>query len=264
MNTAETRCKQCGALYRKNTEASEELKKILKGKIDYVPSCKCHEMFWENQLKDMEEKSEEERKKNKGRKYMKYSITGAKFEESLFENGDMNDKNFQICHRYACSFLKKDVGIGLVLYGDVGTGKTFGSSCIANHLMNNGKSVFVINLGLYLNKLKSEWSIGEKEMLKMAGECDLLIIDDFGAEKVSDWVLEKVFLLIDERYRTGKPLIISTNLNYDKGGINCEIRRIFGKRIKDRIDAICFPVSYKGESKRKADWQKNLKMFIDK
>ena len=54
----------------------------------------------------------------------------------------------------------------------------------------------------------------EAEVLKKVSECDLLIIDDFGAEKITDWVLEKVFLLIDTRYKTEKPLIITTNLEY--------------------------------------------------
>ena len=105
--------------------------------------------------------------------------------------------------------------------------------------MERGKSVMALNLGLYLARLKSDWSRTETEILDKISECDLLIIDDFGAERVTDWVLEKVFLLIDVRYKSEKPIIISTNLEYRKDR-ECDIARVFGKRVKDRITiAVC-------------------------
>ena len=119
-----------------------------------------------------------------------------------------------------------------------------------------------LNLGLYLNKLKSEWSRAETEILDKISECDLLIIDDFGAEKVTEWVLEKVFFLIDARYRMRKPFIISTNLQYKTDENICEIHKVFGKRIRDRINEVCCPILFKGESRRKSPADKFAKLFL--
>ena len=101
----------------------------------------------------------------------------------------------------------------------------------------------------------------EVEVLKKAAECDLLIIDDFGAEKISDWVLEKVFLLIDTRYKSEKPIIISTNLEYIKDK-DCDISKLFGKRIKDRINEMCYGLCYRGKSRRKAADDKFKELII--
>ena len=101
----------------------------------------------------------------------------------------------------------------------------------------------------------------ETEVLKKVSECDLLIIDDFGAEKITDWVLEKVFLLIDTRYKTEKPLIITTNLEYRKDE-NCDIEKIFGRRIKDRINEMCYPLCFLGESRRKGAEESFLEIIL--
>lgn len=126
--------------------------------------------------------------------------------------------------------------------------------------MERGKSVMALNLGLYLARLKSDWSRTETEILDKISECDLLIIDDFGAERVTDWVLEKVFLLIDVRYKSEKPIIISTNLEYRKDR-ECDIARVFGKRVKDRINEMCYPLFFYGESRRKPGTEKFKNLF---
>ena len=145
-----------------------------------------------------------------------------------------------------------------MFYGGVGTGKTFATACIANYLMERGKTVLVMNLGLYFNKL-TEWGDTEKIVLKQAEDCDLLIIDDFGAEKGLDksqtgWRGEKIYNLIDARYRSNKPLILSTNLIFDRDEKICELTKRFSvhgqNRIRDRITDMCFPVKVAGKSKR--------------
>lgn len=116
-----------------------------------------------------------------------------------------------------------------------------------------------MNLGLYLNKLTIEWGVAERESLKQVEECDLLVIDDFGGEKGLDrnqtgWRAEKIYNLIDARYRSEKPLIISTNLNFSEDEIRCELSEKFstqGKnRIRDRIVDMCFPMEVTGRSRR--------------
>ncbi len=248
------RCSICGSPYMKNTMLPEEMIKILGEKIRYIPSCKCHENFFERKIEELSLKADKERILNKGHKYKDFSVIDNKFLNSTFEKA-YHTKNLALCRKYAEAFLTKDVQVGLILYGSPGTGKSFDSACIANYLMEHGKSVLALNLGLYLNRLKLEWSNIEIEVLRKVAECDLLIIDDFGAEKPSDWLIEKAYLLIDTRYKSEKPMIISTNLKY-KVKCSCDISEIFGFRVKDRIREMCYEIYYDGKSRRK---EANLK-----
>ena len=91
------------------------------------------------------------------------------------------------------------------------------------------------------------------------------MIDDFGGEKGLDrnntgWRAEKIYNLIDTRYRSEKPLIISTNLNFNEDEEKCEISEKFStqgqNRIRDRIIDMCFPVQVMGKSRRGMTKQK--------
>ena len=129
------------------------------------------------------------------------------------------------------------------------------AACIANYLMENGRTVLALTLGGILRKIKSEgWDLMEVKLLEEIVRCDLLILDDVGVEKLGKWALEKVFNLIDERYRAGKALIVTTNLNYSKNRKSCEIDAYFKMgekdRIRDRLESMCLPVEVKGRSKR--------------
>ena len=256
------RCKECNAPYMKNNLLPEEMINILGDKIRYIPSCNCHEKVMERKIENFNRKIDEERVINKGNMYRDFSVIDERFRNSTFANAEMN-RNLELCLKYSKKFTNsRFVEVGLLLYGSSGTGKTFASACIGNHLMRNGKTVMALNLGLYLNKLKSEWSRAETEILDKISKCDLLIIDDFGTEKVTEWVLEKVFFLIDARYRMRKPFIISTNLQYKTDENICEIHKVFGKRIRDRINEVCCPILFKGESKRKSPADKFAKLFL--
>ena len=79
---------------------------------------------------------------------------------------------------------------------------------------------------------------------------DLVILDDLGAERQSQYALEKTFFVIDERYKTGKPLIVTTNQKLS----DMEAMRQSGhadyKRIYDRIFEMCIPIMFEGPSRR--------------
>ncbi|EJW98257.1 phage DNA replication protein [gut metagenome] len=194
---------------------------------------------------------------NRIKKYKDISVIDKKFIDSTFENSEMQDKHMDICKRFANKFV--EVGTapkGIMMFGSVGTGKTHASNCIANYLMNHNKTVLVMNLGLYINKLQREWAEAEKDVLDYIRSCDLLVIDDFGVEKVSEFIKDKTFALIDARYRTGKPVIITTNLNIE------DIKEKFGARISDRITEMCFQLAVIGESKRAKKTKNEFLEFI--
>ncbi len=237
------KCKYCGRPYKLNKHA-ELYPENLREKIKYIPDCECSVKAMQLELEQREKELDKERIQNKIKKYKDISVIDRKLLNADFKTAEQ-DKHIKLCQKYAEKFVKIGTAPqGLLLHGSVGTGKTFASACISNYLMENGKTVLVMNLGLYLIKLKKEWDEAESNVLEYVKHCDLLVIDDFGVEKVTEFVLDKAFALIDTRYRAEKPLIITTNLSLK------EITDKFGSRISDRLQEMCYPLRVEGQSKR--------------
>ena len=137
----------------------------------------------------------------------------------------------------------KENNLGLVIFGDVGTGKSYMAAAIANALIDRFVSVRMTNCSNIINAIFKDNSIIDE-----LDKFDLLILDDFGTERLTDFGEEQIYNIINGRYECGKPLIITTNLNLNEMK---EPQSISGKRIFDRIWEMCSPVEIKGESIRK-------------
>lgn len=87
----------------------------------------------------------------------------------------------------------------------------------------------------------------------------LLIIDDLGAERGTEYAVENVFNVIDRRYRSGKPLIITTNLHIS---MLTNEQSLDKKRIYDRILELCIPIGVNGASKRTATAKEKIKVLM--
>ena len=102
--------------------------------------------------------------------------------------------------------------IGLLLYGDVGTGKTFLAACIANALLNQGVSVKWLT-SMQIVERSCFYSESEyAEYIRSITAPDLLIIDDLGTELTNSFVASQFFLCINERILRKRSTVISTNL----------------------------------------------------
>ena len=137
---------------------------------------------------------------------------------------------------------------GLVLWGDVGTGKTFFAACIANALVEQNVSVKMTNFSTILNDLFAESD--QNKYLDRLNDHSLLIIDDLGIERGTEYALEQVYNVIDTRYKSGKPLIITTNLTLVELKAPADIPH---KRIYDRVLGMCVPVMFNGVNFRKEE-----------
>ena len=137
---------------------------------------------------------------------------------------------------------------GLVLWGDVGTGKTFFAACIANALVEQNVSVKMTNFSTILNDLFAESD--KNKYLDRLNDHGLLIIDDLGIERGTEYALEQVYNVIDTRYKSGKPLIITTNLTLDELKYPTDIPH---KRIYDRVLGMCVPIMFNGVNFRKEE-----------
>ena len=255
------KCKYCGKEYIKNPAILPDWMPLsMKEQIEFIPDCDCLE---KQKLLEMEQAEKERQRQcilNKVKKYKDISVIDKKFLDSRFEVADMNSFVMSLADKYSKAFLKETMKTGLFLFGNVGTGKTYASACIANRLMEAGKTVLVMTLGLYINKLQREWAEAEKDVLEHVKNCDLLIIDDMGVENITEWTQDKVFTLIDTRYRAEKPLIITTNLVLSNKNLSPEqikarlsIESRFNSRIADRINEICYQQAVTGASKRQLD-----------
>ena len=172
-----------------------------------------------------------------------------------FEND--NGRSPQMCHahRYVEQWqTMRAENLGLFLWGSVGTGKSFLAGCIANALMEQEVPVRMTSFARILNELNSSFS-GRNEVVDKLCRYPLLIIDDFGMERETEYVLEQIYNIVDSRYRSQKPLIVTTNLTLD------EIRHpqdTAHARIYDRLLEMCVPISCIGVSLRKENAQEKL------
>ena len=144
--------------------------------------------------------------------------------------------------------------IGYLLWGSVGTGKSYLAGCIANALMEKGISVRMTNFALILNDLAATFE-GKNEYISNLCRYPLLILDDFGMERGTEYGLEQVYNVIDSRYRSGKPLIVTTNLTLTELQNPQDTPHA---RIYDRLLEMCAPVCFSGENFRRESAQNKL------
>ena len=151
--------------------------------------------------------------------------------------------------------IMEEKALGLILWGDVGTGKTFFAGCIANALLDRGVPVLMTNFSRILNRLASPMGEDRNAYIESLSQYKLLIIDDLGVERNSEYALEQVFSVIDSRYRQRLPMIITTNLTLAELRGPEDMARA---RIYDRILERCVPIQLQGESRRKIRAAQNL------
>ena len=151
--------------------------------------------------------------------------------------------------------FKKD-SMGLLLWGPVGTGKSFIAGCIANALLDQGVPVMMTNFARLLNKLTDMYAGDRNAYIDSFNSFPLLIIDDLGVERNSEFAREQVFSVIDSRYRSQLPLIVTTNLTPEQMRNPEDLARA---RIYDRVLERCTPIRVDSQNIRKQNKVDNLK-----
>ena len=163
-----------------------------------------------------------------------------------------------LCKRYVDNFdeIYRD-GKGLLLYGSVGTGKTYMASCIANALIDKGKTALVTNFARIANELQKDFN-HRQDYLDNLNNFSLLVIDDLAAERDTEYMNEIIMTVIDARYRARKPLIVTTNLQGKEltGGQDRTKQRIFS-----RLYAMCIPYEVKGKDRRREELKASMKDY---
>lgn len=182
----------------------------------------------------------------------KMGFPESNMQEWTFANDDMaNERVTNAMQRYVDNFTEfKKKGKGLLLYGNVGTGKTFAACEVANALIDKGYPALVTNFARLINTLQGTFE--KQEYIDSLNEFDLLVIDDLATERNTDFMNEQVHNIIDNRYRAGLPMIITTNLTINELKSPNDIAK---KRVYDRVLERCFPIEIAGQSRRRKNIQ---------
>lgn len=201
---------------------------------------------------DRKEAADRQRKhQEKLAKWRAQGVSDTKWHGCTFDRDDRKDPAAsEKCRRYAENFDEMyQTDTGLLLYGGVGTGKTFLAACIANALVDEGRYVLMVNLPSLIAAMNADYGEQREYYNDKISRAHLLILDDFGVERDTEFSIEQVYEIINARYKTGKPLIVTTNLSMQQLRDEPLIGR---RRIYDRVIEKCVPLMVKGESRRKA------------
>lgn len=188
-------------------------------------------------------------------KLFEQSQLGPRFARSRFDTWEFEPGTgtaLQACRNYVDNWPPTPVGdypIGLLISGSTGCGKTHLAAAIANELMQREVSVVFQSVPELLIRIRStygrESTETEAQLLDALVGCDLLVLDDLGTERVTQWTESTVYTIIDQRYRFERPLIATTNLTPK------QLETAVGTRTMDRLVEICRIVLMKGRSYRR-------------
>ena len=178
----------------------------------------------------------------------KYGLSDGFYKNCTFEMDDRQDAELSdICRRYVARWKSmEDKNLGILFYGPVGTGKSYYACAIANALLDKCVSALVTNFPRLLNILQGVRD--RQSYIDALRSYRLLVIDDLGVERDSQYAAEQVFNVIDARSRSGLPLIVTTNLSMDELDNPPTTQHA---RIYDRVKELC-PIRLKmtGQSRR--------------
>lgn len=205
--------------------------------------CKCQE---EARKKQEEEEAARKRMEEfNNRKAL--SLTGQRYRNIMFKDAiitEHNAKAYQKARNYVAKSKEVfDNNIGLYIYGDNSSGKTFLLACICNELVWKGYKCIYTNLATILNEIRASYDrngMGECAILSHLQYYAFVFIDDIGKEFLgreynaasSKWAEEKFFEVLNERYNAQIPTIFSSNYSI------AELASVLGldKAIIERIN----------------------------
>lgn len=217
--------------------------------------CKCDE---ERRAKEELEKKRQEAVE-RVKRLRALSLMDKKFEAATFSSYEITKHNERIlksCKRYVQDFDKNvEINKGLLFWGGVGTGKSWAAACIANELLSKGVPVIMTSFVKLIGQIQSGEET-EADILYRLNRAKLIVFDDLGAERSTEYAIERVYNIIDSRYRAELPMIVTTNLTIDE--MTADTDRRF-KRIYDRLFETCVPVQFTGPSWRMKAASKRFK-----
>lgn len=195
----------------------------------FVPGCDCEEAIAARERQrqaEIQALCDAERQSYRRAKISSIiDASGVKkrFRRRTFANFDVGRKGqlaaFTEAKRYAARFEESlESGDGLYFYGNNGTGKTYLAAAIALELLPKGVCVVFRTFDDLLRDIKETFDDerSEKEVFKAYTEADLLVIDDLGKGRCTEWSTAMLFSIVNARYEDCKPIIVTANYSFDE------------------------------------------------
>ena len=212
--------------------------------------CRCQ------REEDARKEAEEEEAKRKfnlklqTHRNIRDSLMDERGREAVFDKLEVNSENRKYicaakryCDEWAENYKNNH---GLLFYGGPGRGKTTLACCIANRLLSEGVAVKAVGINSLIQRAKSSYGDGgydEAEIKAMVKEAELLILDDLGTEYKTEWSTSFIYDIIDARYRSNRPMIITTNLTLPQLRAHLTDRNDIARTF-DRLTEILTPVEF--------------------
>lgn len=154
---------------------------------------------------------------------------GKRFRQCTFDTfkpySEIKEVFEDVCD-YCENFSKyQEAGSGLILKGNAGCGKTHLVSALAHQLIFMNHTVRFVMVPMLLENIRQSYNRrpldGESNLIQELSKIELLVLDDLGSERPSEWVREQLFILVNARYENMRPTVVTTN---------CQ-----GKELSDRL-----------------------------
>lgn len=242
-----------GLLYCGKCHTQKQVRQQFLGEMKVLHcACKCS--------MERSKRAAEEQRKRARMQYLdgmrRAGFPDAEMRKWTFSHDDGgNSKIIEIARKYVDNFsVMRSQGTGLLLYGNVGCGKSFAAACIANALIDRGTPCMMTNFSRIINQLQESFD-GRQKYIDNLSRFDLLVIDDMAVERNSEYVWENIMNIVDSRYRSGLPLIVTTNLTIGELADPSDIRR---QRVYSRLKEMCVPIEVTGADRRTSKMERNI------
>ena len=172
---------------------------------------------------------------------------GKRFRDRTFDTFAVDESNryaYEVCRKYA-ERENFDDGKGILLSGTYGTGKTHLMASITNRLLERGIPCLFNTFNGHITSLMEEFNSGEpRRHMNLMKRIPVLVIDDVGKEKQSEWSQSVMYEVINSRYENNKPILITTNHSHR------ELMKYFGGAVYSRLNEVCYPLTLQGKDRR--------------
>lgn len=189
--------------------------------------------------------------------YRREVFNNSKAVDHQFQYADMSSEFMRKCKKYADCFETGIKQFSLLLFGDVGRGKTYAAACIANELIDRGFSVMFTSVSKFERGLWAE-NVDKSKVYDTLKKPDLLVIDDLAAERDTDYMHEIQFNMLQTRLECGKPMIITTNLTAKQLTNPDDLRMA---RVNSRILENSYALLCEGKDRRLENFKDNCQYY---
>ncbi len=213
--------------------------------------CKCESDRREREEAEMKRRREEE----KIAEYRRAAFPTENMRNMTFSGDDGGGgRVFKIARNYVEHFPEMlERGKGLIFYGNIGTGKTFLAASVVNALVDRGYPCLMTDFPR-LEKTLSSLRDGRQSYLDGLERYKLLVIDDLARERDTGYMSEIVEDVINTRYQSGLPLIVTTNLTAEDIKNPKDISK---RRPYSRLLEMCLPLELTGDDRRREKLKRN-------